>query len=436
MIIPDHKNSDGIRQSPKVARAVEVRCRRTFEPMAALARRPVNRFLAAAAAAISTVMASCSITKPPDKKEHAGTATGEVSVVAVDVVQKTLRRTVTLSSELVPFQQIDVYAKESGYLRELRVDYGTRVRRGQLMAVLDIPEQALRLQEDEAAIQAASREVAIAEHAVNRYRAEHQAAHLQHERLRGVAEAKPTLVAQQQVDDAQGRDLVLEAEVEAAKAAAAAARNQLAEAEAQLARDRAVFAYSRITAPFDGVVTKRYANLGTLMQAGTSTNSEVIPLVRLAQMDVFRVTIPVPEMHVQFVRLGDPVTVRVPSLGRSMRGQISRFSARVSQDTRTMHTEVDVPNPDGVLLPGAYAEATLVLEEKTNILVIPLEAVDHPDTEPVVGVVNGAGRIEIRPVTLGARSLDSVEVLSGLSERDRVAVGAWSDRKRGWTVMH
>ena len=127
-----------------------------------------------------------------------------------------------------------------------------------------------------------------------------------------------------------------------------------------------LFDYSKITAPFAGVVTQRFANLGTLMQAGTSSSTQAMPLVRLSEDDLFRLVIPVPESYVQYIHLGDPVSVNVPSLNRTFPGKVARFSVDVREDTRTMHTEVDVLNPDRVLLPGLYAEATSRWNRKTT----------------------------------------------------------------------
>ena len=132
-----------------------------------------------------------------------------------------------------------------------------------------------------------------------------------------------------------------------------------------------LFDYSKITAPFAGVVTQRYANLGTLMQAGTSSSTQAMPLVRLSQDDLFRLVIPVPESYVRYIHIGDPVSVMVPSLNRTFPGKVARFSVDVREDTRTMHTEVDVPNPDRVLLPGLYAEATITLEQEGSAISLP-----------------------------------------------------------------
>ena len=232
-------------------------------------------------------------------------------------------------------------------------------------------------------------------------------------------------MAQQEVDDWQGKDLALEAQVEGSKSALQAAQSELAQSQARLVHDQVLADYSRITAPFAGVVTERYANLGTLMQAGTSSSTQAMPLVKLSQDDLFRLVIPVPESDVRYIHVGDPVEVRIPSLNRNFPGKVARFSVDVKADTRTMHTEVDVPNPSHLLITGIYAEAMLRLERKAAALVVPLQAVDHQGDRTSVLVVTPANRIEDRTVTLGVQNAGYAEVLRGLADGEQVVV---SDR--------
>lgn len=382
------------------------------------------------AALLSCSLAGC------DRHEdvRAASEAAGASVGVTKVVRKTLQRELSMSSELVPFQVIDVYAKESGYVHNILVDYGSRVKAGQLMAVLEIPELEAQIQQDEAAIKNATDMVTHAGHELNRVEAAHQPLHAEFERLNGVAQSRPGLVAQQEVDDAQGRDLAAEAQVEASKAALQSAQSELQAAEAKKEHDSVLYAYARITAPFAGVVTQRYANLGTLMQAGTSSSTQVLPLVQLSQDDLFRLVIPVPETYVKYVRIGEPVSVNVTSLNRTFPGKVTRFSVDVKEDTRTMHTEVDVPNPDRVLVPGMYAEATLVLEQKANALSVPLQAIDREGDVTTVAVATPENKIAIRTVKLGIQTASDAEVLSGAAEGDLVVVSDRSGLKPGQPV--
>ncbi len=351
------------------------------------------------------------------------------------LARKDLQRQLTLSSELVPFQEIDVYAKEAGFVQNLYVDYGTHVKKGQVMATLDIPELVAQLDVDQADIKRASDEVVLAQHQLNRYEAQYKVLHLEYTRLNGVFQTQPGIVAQQEVDDAQGKDIAAAAQVDAGKAALSAAQSRLMSDKAKLIHDQALFDYSKITAPFTGVVTDRYANLGTLMQAGTGSSTQALPLVRLSQDDLFRLVIPVPESYVRYIRLGDPAEVTVPSLNRKFPGKVARFSVDVKQSTRTMHTEVDVPNPDRVLMPGMYADADLTLEQKQHVLSVPLQALNHEAGKTTVYFIDPSGRIEDRAVVLGLQTANDAEIISGLNLGDQVVVSDRSGLKAGEKVQ-
>lgn len=400
--------------------------------------RPSGRRKVTAACAFAGLMAvfttglsSCSGRQ--NAKVEANTQAA-VTVGVVKVVNRTLNRELTLSSELVPFQEIDVYAKESGYVQKLLVDYGTHVKAGQIMATLEIPELQAQIDEDQAQIKSYSDQVVRADHELKRYQAQYKALHLEFTRLNGVFETQPGIVAQQEVDDAQGKDLAAASQVDAGEAALAAAKSQLAEANAKLVHDQTLFDYSKITAPFSGVVTERYANLGTLVQAGTGSSTQAMPLVRLSEDDLFRLVIPVPESYVRYIRIGDAVNVHVPSLNRSFPGKIARFSVDVREDTRTMHTEVDIPNSQRVLLPGLYAEAELHLDQKNNVLSVPLQALSHEGEKTTVWTVTHEGQLEDRTVQVGLQTSDYAEIVSGIREGDDVVVSDRSGLKAGEKV--
>lgn len=391
--------------------------------------RLISCILALLAVAASLTSFSCSDSNKP--VQASGLA---ISVGVAKVVKKSLGQHITLSSELVPFQEIDVYAKESGYVSKLSVDYGTHVKAGQVMAVLEIPELQAQLEEDQADIKNAGNQVTRAQHELSRYQAQYNALHLEYTRLNGVFQSQPGIVAQQEVDDAQGKDLAASSQVDAGQAALEASQSQLSAAKAKLAHDQSLFDYSRITAPFSGVVTERYANLGTLMQAGTGSSTQAMPLVKLSEDDLFRLVIPVPEAYVRFIRIGDPVEVNVPSLNHTFPGKVARFSVDVRSDTRTMHTEVDVPNPQHILLPGLYAEADLQFNRKENIPSIPVQALSHQGDRTSVFVVSPDGTLEIRPVEVGLQTSSDVEIVSGLREGEQVVVSDRSGLQPGQKV--
>jgi RND family efflux transporter MFP subunit len=390
------------------------------------AKISISFFLAVFALIVS--LSSCSA----DRTDHVQANGPAVTVGVTKVAKKTLGRHITLSSELVPFQEIDVYAKESGFVKKLMVDYGSRVKAGQVMAMLEIPELEAQLQEDQAEIKNALNQVTRAQHELGRYQAQYKALHLQYTRLNSVFQSQPGIVAQQEVDDAQGKDLAASSQVDAGQAALEAAQSQLSVAKAKLSHDQSLFDYSKITAPFAGIVTERYANLGTLVQAGT--NSQAAPIVKLSEDDLFRLVIPVPESYVRYIHVGDPVDVRVPSLNKTFPGKIARFSVDVKEATRTMHTEVDVKNRDRVLMPGLYADAYVALEHRDDIPTVPLQAVNHEGNKTTVFVVGKNSELEDRPITLGLQTANDAEVVSGLAEGEQVVVSDRSGLKPGETV--
>lgn len=388
--------------------------------------------VAACVAAAAVLLTSCSSSDLAKGDDPAGSAAPVVAVAKVG--RRHLARTLTLSSELVPFQQIDVFAKESGYVSKLYVDYGTHVKKGQLLALLEIPELQDLLREDRAEIKAMSDQVTDTEAEVGRIEAQHRVLHLEYRRISGVADSRPGLVAQQEVDEAQGKDLAAEAQVEAAKSRLQTAQSRLVVAESKLAHDQTLYNYSKITAPFAGVVTKRYANLGTLMQAGTNSSTQAMPLVRLSEEDLFRLVIPVPESYVRYIRAGDPVTVSVPALGRNFPGRVARFSFDINDSTRTMHTEVDVPNARHLLIPGMYANATLTLDRTGDALAVPIEAVNQENNRATVWVVGQGDRVQNRSITLGMQTPNYAVVSSGLRDGEEVVMSDGSALKNGEIV--
>ncbi len=377
-----------------------------------------------AAALLALLLASVSCRRSHGGASGPPSATQRLVAVARATVKPIATRLV-VSSELRPSQEADVYAKLSGYLADLRVDNGTRVRQGELMATLEIPELVLLIEEDGAAVRRANDLAAAREHELSRLEEQFEEAHLLYTRLREASEARPGLIAQREVDEARFKELAAEAQVETGQADVLASQNQLAETRARQRHDRELREYFRILAPFSGVVTQRYAIKGMLMQAGTNSSTQTLPLVHLAQDDALRLAIPVTETYLRFIRIGDAVEVRVPSLAKTFWGKVVRFSVEATAGIRTMRAEVIVPNPGHVLIPGSYAEATLKLESRSGALVVPLGAVTQTGASATVFVVGAGGRLQQRPIALGVQTPSEAQVLNGLEDGDRVVV---SDR--------
>lgn len=354
-----------------------------------------------------------------------------VSVVAAH--RGEIARQLVLAGVFQAFQEVDVHGKVSGYVRHIYVDIGDRVRQGQTLAVLEVPELDAQVQGAQAGIVRSQDEITRLQREVTRDEALYAAAHANYERLKQASDQQPGLIAAQELDDARARDRSAAAQVDAAKSAVAAAQGQLGVARADRTRVSSMVRYATITAPFSGVVTMRYADTGALVPAGTSENNAQA-VVRLAQSDVLRLRIPVPEQDVPFVQEGAEVEVRVQATGQTFPGKIVRYARDVNTATRTMLTEIDVLNPSLALAPGMYAEVTFPLQNKSNALIVPEAAILQGDS-PAVLVVNANGIVEKRSVQLGIAGANQQEILSGVAPGDRVVVAGQSALQPGSHVQ-
>jgi RND family efflux transporter MFP subunit len=358
------------------------------------------------------------------------------TVAVVQASRSDLSSDLVLTAEFEPFQEVDVMAKVSGFIKKINVDIGDRVQEGQLLATLEIPEMQDDLTRAAASIDEADAELATARDELQRAESAHDMAHLSYSRVLDVSKKERGLVPQQDVDEAHSRDLVAEAQVSAAKSHITACEQRIRVSQAELARFKTLYQYAVIAAPFTGVVTKRYANSGSLIQAGTASQTQAMPVVRLSENGLLRLALPVPESAVPLIHLGEPVDVRVSALHRSFPGRVARFSDEVDQSTRTMKTEVDVPNPTLVLIPGMYAEVDLITEQRKNVLSVPVEAVDGSGSSARVFLVKPSGAIQIVPVGLGIETAREIEIRSGdLKDGDDVVVGSRSGLKDGNKVQ-
>ena len=360
-----------------------------------------------------------------------------VTVAVTKASVQDLSRNLVLTAEFKPYQEVDVMAKVAGYLKSINVDIGDRVKQGQLIATLEIPEMADEVNAAMAGVQRSEAQVAQAKDEVRRAESGHQIAELSFRRLSDVMKTRPGLVAQQEVDDAQAKDASAEAQVSAAKSSLAAAEQQVSVSKAQLAKVQTLRDYARVTAPFDGIVTKRYADNGSMIQAGTASHSQAMPVVRVSENATLRLILPVPESAVPTVHVGQQVDVRVPTLNRTFPGRVARFENRVELSTRTMNTEVDVRNPGFMLMPGMYAEVDLTLKKANAALSVPVAAVDVEGDNSESGkvmVVTGDNRVEQRAVALGMETPSRIEIRSGLRDGEMVVIGNRTGLHPGETV--
>ncbi len=346
------------------------------------------------------------------------------TVAVTPAARQDLSRDLVLAAEFRAYQQVDLHAKVAGYVKDIRVDVGDRVRRGQLLAVLEVPELQDEITQGDAAVRRSDAESKRAHGELQRAQSAHSMAHLAYARLAEAAKARPGLIAQQELDDAESKDRMAEAQVAAAEASVAAAQEQQAGARADRAKLQTMYSYARIVAPFDGVVTKRYADTGSMIQAGTASQTQTMPVVQISQNNLLRLDIPVPESAVAQIHLGTPVQIHVPTLGKTFDGNVTRFADKVDMDTRTMLTEIDVSNPQLQLMPGMYAQATTVLEKKKGALSVPVQAIDRREGGASVLVVTPADVLEKREVKVGMETPNAVEITSGLNAGDLVVISS------------
>jgi RND family efflux transporter MFP subunit len=367
----------------------------------------------------------------------AASAEAPPSVAVTRVTTKTLANKLVLTAEFKPYQEIDVMAKVAGYIKQINVDIGDRVKTGQVLATLEIPEMGDDLTRALAAVDRSQADVRRAQDELNRVKSAHDIAELSYQRLNAVSQKRPGLVAQQEIDDAHGKDLVAEAQIAAANSALQAAQEQVRVNQAEVAKVKTMMDYTKVTAPFDGVVTKRFADTGSMIQAGTASQTQAMPVVRLSQVQRLRLILPVPEKQTPSVHIGQAVDVIVPSLHRTFPGRVSRFENKLSLETRSMNTEVDVENPQLTLMPGMYAEVDLVMSQKNNALSVPINAIDMEQGSTDSGrvtVVTPGNRIEVRQVKLGIETANDAQIESGLNEGDMVVIGSRSGLQAGQEV--
>jgi RND family efflux transporter MFP subunit len=389
-----------------------------------------TRYALAGFCALLLLVSGCSRTGPVE----AAAAPTPPTVPVARVEPEDLSHSLVLTAEFRPYQEIDVMAKVAGYIKDIRVDVGDRVKEGELLATLEVPEMADDLRHASASMQRSNAEVRRADDELRRAESAHELAHLSYERLKAVSDKKPGLIAQQELDDARSKDLITEAQISAAKSGKAAAVEQVQVNDADVKKIKTLMDYTRVIAPFSGVVTKRYADKGSMIQAGTASQTQAMPVVKLSQNSRLRLILPVPESAVPTVHIGQQAEVRVPTLNRSFPGRVARFADKLSMSTRTMDTEVDVENPNLVLIPGMYAEVDLTLARRPKALAVPILAVDRKGDTGEVLVVTPNNRVEERKIELGLETAGAIEVRSGLNEGDLVVISGRSSLQPGEEV--
>ncbi len=355
----------------------------------------------------------------------------------VEVTQperRTLTRALTMPATLLADEQVNMLAKTSGYVAEVMVDIGSRVKKGEVLAIIDVPEmrdelrqaQAIQAAKEAKVTQAeAQRETAKAE--VQRFAAEYALRKITHDRK--VELHKQKVIPEQELDESKNEIAVAEAfqtiaraKVSSSEADVAVAEAEVLMAAATVARIETLMKYATIRAPFDGVITERFIDPGDFVRS--ATEGAVEPLLWIAKTDRIRLSLEIPEMDSSYVKVGTPVDVVVKAVGEhSFSGIITRTAVGLRASTRTMRAEVDLDNADGRFAPGMYAQVTIKLEIKESALMIPSKAIRVRGREMYV-LVSREKIARTVPVGLGYDDGIWAEVLSGLEDDDWIIIAA------------
>ena len=296
---------------------------------------------------------------------------------------------VQLPGTLQGFVQAPIAARASGYLKRWHKDIGSRVKQGELLAEIETPEIDQQLSQAMAARQQAASSLDLA-----------RSTYLRWESLR-----KKDVVSQQELDEK--------------RSAEAQAQANLAAADANVGRLKQLEGFKRVLAPFAGVVTKRNVDVGDLIDAGGGAGRA---LFVMAQTDPLRVYVNVPQSYAQLVKPGQQVLVTQTELrGPGFRGEIVRTSASIDATTRTMQVEINLPNKDGVLLPGAFVQVALDLQP-TGVMTIPTNALMIRAEGTRVAAVGPDNRVHLRPIRVGRNYGEAIEVLDGVGPSDRLVL--------------
>lgn len=333
------------------------------------------------ALALAVLAVACGPTRSATRRRASG-PTGDVPSVTVTRVKTgVLDREITLPGSVRAYQEATIYAKVAGYLKSIAVDRGDRVRAGQVLAELEVPE-----------IQAE----------IGKLKAEVDAAEIEKKRLTEAAQRAPDLVTPQAVDSANAKHEV---------------------ALANLKRTQTLMDYARLTAPFAGVITKRWVDAGAFIPAATSSSSaKSAAVVTLMDFSRVRIDVAFPETEVPLVKVGLPATLSVSEIpGKTFEGRVTRIAYALDDSTKTMGTEIEITNPDGALRPGMYASIKISLERRTGALRVPAEAIVTQKGKPFVFTVAG-GKARKVALRTGLDDGVNVEVLDGLSAEDMVVV--------------
>jgi RND family efflux transporter MFP subunit len=323
--------------------------------------------------------------------------------------------TLLLPGNIEPLYSADVYARTEGYIDRRSADIGSRVKNGQVLAVISSPEVDQQLLQARATLAQSEASLQQARAALEQARANAELTRLTKERDLPLGEQHA--ISQQIVDEAVQAHDARVADVTAAEANITAAQANVTANRANVGRLQQMQGFERVVAPFDGVITARNVERGDLVSAGNAASGK--PLFSIAQSGTLRIQIDVPQSEAVNIQDGQKASILVKErLGREYAGTVVRSAASLDSAARTMLTEVQVDNRDGSLLPGMYAQVKFTLSEQRTSLIIPTSSlvIDH-DGMHVVTIQNDQ-KVHFVPVVIGRDMGTEVEVLSGIQRSD------------------
>jgi len=423
----------------------------------------------AAIVAVVAVATGCNHAPTARASQAAGTAVTRVEVVRPE--RATVRRSTEQPGQIEAYEETTIFARVSGYVQKWNVDMGAKVAKGQVLAVISVPEldaeaelKQATVEESEAKLAQAkaSQEVAQANLAstqaklvevqagikrvdadLARWQAEYKRVeqlfneHAQtgslldetRSKLGASESARDEVYAQ--VKSAEAAIRHGEAMLDKARSDVTAAAASIKVARSEARRVRALQNFATIVAPYDGVITRRHVDVGDLTEPGSHGQ----PLFAVARDDIVRITVSVPEMYATEVGPGDQAKIRLQALaGKVFEGKVTRTSWTLDAKNRTLRTEIDLENPKGTLRPGLYAYATIIVEEHPGVLTVPSTAIVREDSRTFCVAV-ADGKAVRKPVSVGLEDGTRAEIRSGLQENEAVVKAYASSLADGQVVQ-
>jgi RND family efflux transporter MFP subunit len=333
--------------------------------------------------------------------------TDALAVQSVSVIQpkpEPPQQELVLPSTLQAYTESPIYARTNGYLAKWYKDIGSRVTKGELLAEIETPEIDQELAQSRAAQEQANAQLALAKTSAQRW----------------VNLQKMDAVAQQETDERNSTYTQGQA--------------SLAAATANVRRLEQLESFKRVYAPFSGVITKRNIDIGALINAGNGGSNQ--ELFDVARIDPIRVYVDVPENYAPSIRPSVRANIELAALvGKKFTGNVVRTSDSIDPATRTLRTEIDVPNPKGELLPGAYAQVHFALNVQTPGMSLPVNALLFRAEGPRAAVVDSNSKVHLKPVVIGRDYGTAVQILGGLSPNDSIILNPSDSLEEGQQVQ-